>query len=325
MTQPAGWYDDPQDSNTLRYWDGVQWTQHTSPRQRSTGGSAAGGAAAGGAAQGSGQQGSGQQWGQQGSGHQDSGQQWGQQGSGHQGSGQQQWGQGGQQGWGQAGQSQDPYAQHNPYGQQNPYAGQTGQRPYTTGVAGPVTTTPDGQPLAGWGARLGARIIDGILLGLVLGIAAIYVAGQTVSLAAQRELEQIIDRLDELQRQSPTGTFTEAQNEELVQLLGDMIGLLTPFFLTVVAIMLIGQLLYEAMMVQFAGGTVGKLIVGIRVRPRDAQGKLSFGRSLGRAATWYIAGLIPFFAIVNGLWPLWDSKRQSLNDKVAASNVVKVR
>jgi uncharacterized RDD family membrane protein YckC len=32
MTQPPGWYDDPQDSSQLRYWDGVVWSSHTSPR-----------------------------------------------------------------------------------------------------------------------------------------------------------------------------------------------------------------------------------------------------------------------------------------------------
>src|SRR5664280_2094068 len=32
MTQPSGWYDDPQDPSQLRYWDGVVWTSHVSPR-----------------------------------------------------------------------------------------------------------------------------------------------------------------------------------------------------------------------------------------------------------------------------------------------------
>ena len=33
MTQPSGWYDDPQDPSQLRYWDGVIWTQHVTPKQ----------------------------------------------------------------------------------------------------------------------------------------------------------------------------------------------------------------------------------------------------------------------------------------------------
>jgi hypothetical protein len=29
--QPAGWYPDPNAAGTQRYWDGGQWTEHTSP------------------------------------------------------------------------------------------------------------------------------------------------------------------------------------------------------------------------------------------------------------------------------------------------------
>lgn len=39
---PAGWYPDPQGApQLLRWWDGSQWTQHTSPAQQSGGGQAA--------------------------------------------------------------------------------------------------------------------------------------------------------------------------------------------------------------------------------------------------------------------------------------------
>ncbi|MGA8977848.1 MAG: DUF2510 domain-containing protein, partial [Pedococcus sp.] len=34
MTTPtrAGWFDDPEDDQQLRYFDGVVWTKHTTPR-----------------------------------------------------------------------------------------------------------------------------------------------------------------------------------------------------------------------------------------------------------------------------------------------------
>ena len=32
MTQPSGWYDDPQDPSQLRYWDGVVWSSHVTPK-----------------------------------------------------------------------------------------------------------------------------------------------------------------------------------------------------------------------------------------------------------------------------------------------------
>lgn len=31
-TVPAGWYPDPTQENTQRYWDGAQWTQHVQPK-----------------------------------------------------------------------------------------------------------------------------------------------------------------------------------------------------------------------------------------------------------------------------------------------------
>lgn len=34
MSQQAGWYDDPEQPDQLRYWDGVQWTDHIAPRQK---------------------------------------------------------------------------------------------------------------------------------------------------------------------------------------------------------------------------------------------------------------------------------------------------
>ncbi|MBO3138051.1 DUF2510 domain-containing protein, partial [Dermatophilus congolensis] len=31
--RPSGWYDDPDDPELLRYWDGVLWTEHTALRR----------------------------------------------------------------------------------------------------------------------------------------------------------------------------------------------------------------------------------------------------------------------------------------------------
>jgi uncharacterized RDD family membrane protein YckC len=75
------------------------------------------------------------------------------------------------------------------------------------------------------------------------------------------------------------------------------------------------------------GQTLGKMVWNIRVR--DA----ATGGPLGpvKAAVRYIvpaalASLIPilglFVWLTDGLWPLWDRRRQALHDKVAGSIVV---
>lgn len=76
------------------------------------------------------------------------------------------------------------------------------------------------------------------------------------------------------------------------------------------------------------GQTFGKRLLGIQVR--DLSGA---GGTIGvqRAALRYIIvglfRLVPFFGLftlLDGLWPLWDPRRQALHDKIAGSVVVRV-
>ena len=81
--------------------------------------------------------------------------------------------------------------------------------------------------------------------------------------------------------------------------------------------------------------TPGKLLVGLRVRLRETPGPMPLGTVLMRWVGQYavgILGLLPvvgsiggLYAIVNYLWPLWDGKKQALHDKLAKTNVVRIR
>lgn len=269
MSQPAGWYDDPEDAEVLRYWDGVQWTTHTSPRRRPGLGQTS-------AAQSGQQSGSDQQYG--------SGQQYG----------------GPQSGGGPS---------------QNPYAGSWGQSApeYDGQQAG--ATTPDGQPLSGWWRRFFARIIDGILVGVLTALLIPVLAPDLIS-----DLSTFFDEMFTAAQagQPMATTLPVGINSQLVT-----IGLVSAVL----------ALVYEIVMLKVASGTLGKLALGIRVRLRDEPGPLGWSTSAIRGLVWQGPGLLgnlPFigllgslFTLLNGLWPLWDSKKQSLNDKIAKTNVVR--
>jgi uncharacterized RDD family membrane protein YckC len=128
MTQPSGWYDDPQDPSLLRYWDGVSWSSHVTPKvsptvQDSTIGMPYGVAPAAARPQTPGSRGA--QGAPIGPGGYDPAQQW-------------------------------PHGGPMPsYGQQLDFQG---NRP----------TTPDGVVLSGWWKRVLARIIDNIIVSIVV-------------------------------------------------------------------------------------------------------------------------------------------------------------
>jgi uncharacterized RDD family membrane protein YckC len=134
MTQPSGWYDDPQDPSQLRYWDGVIWSSHVTPKVSPTVAQSHIGMPYGVTPAAARQPASGPPGAQgtptaQGGYHDPP-----QQGQGQQGQGQQ--------------------------GGQWPAYGQL--PPQQLGWQSHPTTTPDGVQLAGWWLRVGARFLDGL-------------------------------------------------------------------------------------------------------------------------------------------------------------------
>jgi len=132
MTQPSGWYDDPQDPSQLRYWDGVVWSSHVTPKvsptlEQSNIGMPYGVTPASARPQSSGSQGA------QGAPTAQGGYRPPRQGHGQQG------------------------GQLPAYGQG---PGQLGQQ--QLGWQSYPSTTPDGAQLARWWLRVGARLLDGL-------------------------------------------------------------------------------------------------------------------------------------------------------------------
>ena len=269
--QPSGWYDDPSDPALLRYWDGVMWTNHTAPRRSPTASQST---------------------------------------IGHV-------------------QQSGPVVPHAPAvpaappargGSQPPVAQGGGawqaapgypQAPANANWMHELATTADGVPLASWGQRFGAWLVDLLILGLFSLVLWRILAPDVWS-----ELGRTLD---------VASTGDQAAIEQATENWSAMV--------TAAALKLgIAQfLLVFGYCVAFwttRGQTPGKMAVGISVRRVDRPGPLDLGTAIRRRILSLIQ-VIPLLSVVwfvvwplDGLWPLWDDKRQTLHDKIASTQVV---
>lgn len=280
--QPSGWYDDPSNPEMLRYWDGVMWTSHTAPKKSPTlpqsgnvppqGGpsDSTGAAATQGVPTATTPM---------------------PQGSGWQGQAPQAYGQGGQLG------------QQGQYGQAPQYPG----APASAAWMQSIKTTADGVPLASWGRRLGAWILDGILLTILC-----YLLLRAFAPDYFTSVENLLDAAARQDRAELESLATDIAGQAL------RVGLITWGAVTVYC------LAFWTTLAQ----TPGKMAVGISVRRADRPGPLDIVTALRRRVLSVlqvvplVSGLYFIVFLLDYLWPLWDDKRQALHDKVALTQVV---
>lgn len=300
MSTPTtpGWYDDPEDETQLRYFDGVVWSKHTTPRSTRP---------AAGVAQPGQQQFPGQ-------GHPPQ----------YPGQGQSQ-GQG--QGLGQSqGQGQPPatsgwQAPSAPQpGQQNPQFPGSQQQTGWNAPAYPslqrVATTPDGQPLASYWQRVGAFILDWLLQS---GIAAL--------LGSYFLVRAFSDYFDQV---STMMNDVEGGGRPDFTALMDSIDSTQLLYFTLVSIAVF--VAYQFFFLTRTGQTPGKLATGISVRLRERPGPPPSAAVLRRLALPVVLFVLPLVPVIGSLaglarlldllWPAWDERKQALHDKLAGTNVV---
>ncbi|WP_405064115.1 RDD family protein [Kribbella sp. NBC_01505] len=314
MSFPVGWYDDPENQTQQRYWDGSVWTDQRRPREQ----------------QPSPYQG---QYGQPAQGQPQYGQP-AQHGQVYGGAQSQQpnqdrpvYGQPGpQQPQQQAPQPQyGQPAQHGQQPQQHGYPAYPQQQggypayPQQGGYGYPGQNrfaTPDGQPLSGWWRRVGARIIDNILAGIVALPFTGYFFWQYI--------QWMFDYLDFVMDSAAAGAQppTSALPPEVYKWI-------IPITLISAAV----AFAYEFFFLTKKGATPGKMALGIAVRERDRPGLPSSAAVAKRAgffAVIGVLGLVPLVgtllglvALLDDLWPLWDDKKQALHEKWPNTNVVR--
>jgi uncharacterized RDD family membrane protein YckC len=146
--------------------------------------------------------------------------------------------------------------------------------------------------LASWWQRLAAFVLDLALAGLVASVLASAAAGPDV-------------------KSTPGGGYEVVWSRGTVTAVALLVILVTAYFT-----FLNGSR---------RGQTLGKALLGIAVRDGASYGQLGAGRALVRSLT--MVAFYPLFVpwVLDGLWPLWDRRSQTLHDKVAGSVVVRVR
>jgi len=174
-----------------------------------------------------------------------------------------------------------------------------------------VPLAPDGRPLADFGTRLLAYMIDSAILG---GIAAVVFIPVMFVLI----FNLMPDLADSANGYGPTTGPETLFDEFLLPLLLIELG----FFLFLLA----GYYVYYVEMMYRGGQTVGKRAMKIRVIALEPGATLTRAMAAKRYLVEFPAGLVvPFLSYVDGLWQLWDKPyQQTLHDKFAKTVVIKV-
>lgn len=178
-----------------------------------------------------------------------------------------------------------------------------GQPPYPDQAPGGPAA-----PLAGWWARVGASIIDTLVI--VVPLAVCFVVLFVVTGVGSEDFNSETDDIPPIPR-------------------AFLVGLLVLFVIWFVV-----ALLYPGMTMSRKGGrngqTLGKQLLGIRVLRDDGQ-PVSFGFALLREVVikgllvGQIGGFLLYIPVLlNYLWPLWDESSQALHDKLVKTHVVVV-
>nr|WP_272917524.1 RDD family protein [Nocardioides flavescens] len=174
--------------------------------------------------------------------------------------------------------------------------------------------------MAGWWQRVGAYVIDAVLLGVVSTL---------LTLPWWREVVDVYrDWFDDVVRAAEAGRESTVDAGSLQRQIAGPLAIITAISLAV-------SFLYQVGFLMWRQATPGKLALGLRVRLRERPGRMGFGTVALRWLAQFgvgIVNLVPLvgtlvglYSILDLLWPLWDSKKQAIHDKVAKTNVVRTR
>ncbi len=174
---------------------------------------------------------------------------------------------------------------------------------------GQLSLTEDGVPLASWGRRVAARVIDTSLAWL---LALAFGYRQVAELWAG--LGRLMDLAQEASRsgQSPPLFASDAR-------LQTALGVLSLLWLFSV-------LIIDLIFLRRWAATPGKLLLGLRVRRWTPSQDLTLGRILRRWLSFQVLAQLSvvgaIYSLLDTFWPLRDRRRQALHDRLSDTVVV---
>ena len=197
-----------------------------------------------------------------------------------------------------------PGPQTAPPGPESPAPGYGGPVPpggWQQPIARPAADAWVGQPLASWGSRVAAAIVDGLIIAVPAAILFFVLVAGAIGV---------------------TGDDSDPSAWAIV-------GASILWFLVAAAIALLYAPTTMARQGRANGQTFGKQLVGIRVI-RDSGERMSFGwaalrevvvKGLAVGIASSILPLVPW--LLDILWPLWDDQNRALHDMPVQTHVVK--
>lgn len=165
--------------------------------------------------------------------------------------------------------------------------------------AGPIGPAP-GVQFAGHGARLGAYILDAILVGIVVSVLLLVVMIPLIGALA-----------------GAVGSDGEVDSGDLGAL-----GASAGFFIVGVVVIGVFSLLYFPFFWARGGATPGMKAAGIRVvNDRDGS-RIGWGAALLRLVGFWVSGAVFYLGFI---WILIDSRRRGWHDLLAGTCVISTR
>jgi len=186
------------------------------------------------------------------------------------------------------------YGAYPPYGA---YRGQAAAWPgYATGPTVPLA--PFGAPLARWWQRVGSMLLDGVIVGIPIGVLSVVF---TTVFGTSHVVKTSIG--------SVTSRALPGGGEAAMW----------------IAFLALQGIYFAVLNGTGSGQTLGNRAPRIAVRDMNTGAAIGPRRGIVRwliRAVLYVALVVP--GLLNDLWPLWDGRRQSIADKVAHSVVIRL-